>query len=158
MKMEAAHHEENAVEMNVHQETAAELNMHKAIEFDDPHEVAFKDNPDRPQRPSLSTLLAILVHRSLLTVSGLLLTVRKFLALSAPGAITMPIVVAPAILLDIGTALGDVTNCGWIAASWAITSSVSACIAGRLSDIFGRRYILMSGQASGIVGGVSVFV
>ena len=126
--MQATHHEEIPVEMNVSQETAVELNIHKAIQFDDPHKAALEDSPDKPQRPSLSTLLAILVRRSLLTVSVFLLTVQKFLALSAPGAITLPIVVVPSILLQIGTALGDVANCGWIAASWAIASSVSACI------------------------------
>lgn len=63
---------------------------------------------------------------------------------------------APSILLSIGTDLGDINNVAWIASGWAVTSSVGCCVAGRVSDIFGRRYVILAGEGIGIVGAVSV--
>ena len=62
---------------------------------------------------------------------------------------------AGAVLTPIGAALGDTTNIGWIISGWAIASSVSFSIAGRLSDIFGRRHIILFGQLLALIGGVS---
>ncbi len=60
-----------------------------------------------------------------------------------------------AILFQIGTELGDTSNIAWIPGGWSIASSVSFSIAGSLSDIFGRRYVTLSGQAFAVVGAVS---
>lgn len=59
------------------------------------------------------------------------------------------------ILQQIGMALGDTENIAWIPGSWSIGSAVAFSIAGGLSDVFGRRYVLLSGQAIVLVGGVS---
>ena len=60
------------------------------------------------------------------------------------------------ILVPVGTDLGDVENISWIVGGWSIASSVSFSIAGSLSDIFGRRYTIVSGEVLAIVGSVSV--
>lgn len=58
------------------------------------------------------------------------------------------------IVSQIGTALGDMDNIVWIPGSWGIASAVSFSIAGRFSDIFGRRYVLISGQLFTLIGSV----
>ena len=83
---------------------------------------------------------------------------EKFLGLSTAAAITLPILVVPAILGDIALALGDSTNIAWVASGWAVTSSVSCSISGKASDIFGRRYVIMTGQSFAILGSVSVLI
>lgn len=60
-----------------------------------------------------------------------------------------------AILVSIGTDLGDTSHTVWIPGGWSIASSVSFSIAGSLSDIFGRRNIILFGEALAIVGCVS---
>lgn len=58
------------------------------------------------------------------------------------------------ILVPIGEKLGDLAPIGWIASSWALSSAVAMSLGGSLSDIFGRRYIILLGQLLTIVGGV----
>jgi len=65
-------------------------------------------------------------------------------------------VLAVGILVPIGTALGDTTNIGWIPGGWSIASSVSFSIAGSLSDIFGRRNVILVGQGITVIGAVSL--
>lgn len=59
-----------------------------------------------------------------------------------------------AILVPIGTDLGDTTNTTWIVGGWTIASSVSFSIAGSLSDTFGRRWTIIVGEVLAIVGSV----
>lgn len=47
---------------------------------------------------------------------------------------------------------GDTNHSNWIASGWSLAGSVAFAIAGQLSDYFGRKYILMFGQALLIVG------
>lgn len=59
------------------------------------------------------------------------------------------------ILVPIATDLdGDTANITWIVGGWSIASSVSFCIAGSASDIFGRRWTIVSGEVLAIVGSV----
>ena len=60
------------------------------------------------------------------------------------------------VIVPIGTALGDVTNITWIVGSWSIASSVFFSLAGSLSDVFGRRYLIIAGNLVSLVGAVSV--
>jgi MFS family permease len=60
-----------------------------------------------------------------------------------------------AILVQIGTDLGDLTNITWIVGGWSVASSVSFSVAGSVSDIFGRRYTIIVGQILAIIGSVS---
>lgn len=58
------------------------------------------------------------------------------------------------ILQQIGMSLGDTQNIAWIPGGWSIGSAISFAIAGGLSDIFGRRWILIFGQFLTLVGAV----
>jgi MFS family permease len=59
------------------------------------------------------------------------------------------------ILQQIGMALGDTENIAWIPGGWSIGAAVSFSVAGGLSDVFGRRWVLLSGQTIILVGAVS---
>ncbi len=59
------------------------------------------------------------------------------------------------IIVQIGIQVGDTTSIAWFAGGWSIASSVSFSIAGSLSDIFGRRYLIISGNLITLVGAVS---
>lgn len=105
---------------------------------DDPHRAALEDNPDKPERLSWSICLSVL-----------------FLALAFVPSLTSGFILPAGILVQIGTELGDTTNIAWLPGGWSIASSVSFSIAGRLSDIFGRRWVILTGQAMALVGLVS---
>jgi len=77
------------------------------------------------------------------------------MGLSYVPAISTSMLLPVGILQQIGQALGDTENILWIPGGWAITSAVTFSIAGHLSDIFGRRYVLLSGQMFVLVGCVS---
>jgi len=62
--------------------------------------------------------------------------------------------VVSSVLLDVGKALGDTSNIGWIISGWSIASAVGFTIAGRLSDVFGRRYIILVGETISVIGAV----
>ena len=132
-------------------------NLAATFDLDDPHRAAQEDNPEKPERLSRTTIGAIFVRSEYvdLCLHATILTSSKFLGLSTVAPITIGVLVVPSILVNIGEALGDTTDVSWIPGGWAISSSVSFCVAGRLSDIFGRRYIIMLGQFLAIIGAVS---
>ncbi|KIY03339.1 uncharacterized protein Z520_00030 [Fonsecaea multimorphosa CBS 102226] len=57
-----------------------------------------------------------------------------------------------AILLTINEDVGPSTNFTWAATSWALASAVVMTIAGRCSDIFGRRNFFLIGNLLGATG------
>lgn len=63
---------------------------------------------------------------------------------------------ASSVLTPIAADLGDAANISWVISGWAIASAVSFAVAGRLSDIFGRRYVLLFGQLMAVIGAVSL--
>lgn len=82
----------------------------------------------------------------------------QFMGLSYVAAISCGLVLVTGILAQIGTALGDTENIVWIPGGWSIASAVSFSIAGGFSDIFGRRYVLISGQVITLIGAVSLLL
>ncbi|KIM94667.1 hypothetical protein OIDMADRAFT_135585 [Oidiodendron maius Zn] len=92
---------------------------------------------DRPDRVSLSTFMAIF-----------------FMGLSYVAAISCGLVLVTGVLEQIGAALGDTENIVWIPGGWSVASAVSFSIAGGFSDIFGRRYVLISGQTLTLIGAI----
>lgn len=64
-------------------------------------------------------------------------------------------IMASSIVFGIATALGDTTTVGWVISGWSIASSVSFSLAGSMSDIFGRRNVMLSGQFISLIGSVS---
>jgi len=61
-----------------------------------------------------------------------------------------------AILNGLGTALADVENMIWVLSGCAIAGTVSVAAVGKLSDIFGRRYMMLLGNFFALIGSVSV--
>ncbi|EXJ66722.1 uncharacterized protein A1O5_09917 [Cladophialophora psammophila CBS 110553] len=57
-----------------------------------------------------------------------------------------------AILLTINEDVGPSTDITWAATSWALASAVVMTIAGRCSDIFGRRNFFLTGNLLGVIG------
>ncbi len=77
------------------------------------------------------------------------------MGLSYIPAISTGLLLPSGILEQIGMTLGDTDNILWIPGGWSVASAVSFSIAGGLSDIFGRRWVLMFGQFLTLIGGVS---
>ncbi|KAG4437125.1 hypothetical protein IFR05_007387 [Cadophora sp. M221] len=77
-----------------------------------------------------------------------------FMGLSYVAAISCGLVLVSGILAHIGQTLGDMENIVWIPGGWSVASAVSFSIAGGFSDIFGRRYVLISGQVITLIGAI----
>ncbi|KAM0339650.1 hypothetical protein ACHAPU_010832 [Fusarium lateritium] len=77
-----------------------------------------------------------------------------FMGLTYIPAIATGFLMPTQILQQIGMALGDTENIAWIPGSWSIGAAVSFSVAGGLSDIFGRRWVLLSGQTIILVGAI----
>ncbi|KIV87065.1 hypothetical protein PV11_02636 [Exophiala sideris] len=107
------------------------------LDFEDPHRAALEDNPEKAETLTWRTLLAVLS-----------------LSFSYVCPISCGFVLITGILEQVGTDLGDTDNITWIVGGWSIASSVSFSIAGSLSDIFGRRYTIVSGEILAMVGSI----
>jgi MFS family permease len=77
------------------------------------------------------------------------------MGLSYVPAISAGLLLPTGILQQIGQQLGDTENIIWIPGGWSVASAVAFSIAGGLSDVFGRRWVLMAGQLFTLIGGVS---
>ncbi|KAG5797278.1 hypothetical protein H9Q69_003661 [Fusarium xylarioides] len=112
-----------------------------ALPTDDqrPPSIQYVENPDLEATPkvAISTILAVF-----------------FMGLTYVPAIATGFIMPTQILQQIGMALGDTENIAWIPGSWSIGSAVAFSIAGGLSDVFGRRYVLLCGQTIVLVGGI----
>ncbi|KAF5699604.1 drug facilitator PEP5 [Fusarium mundagurra] len=104
-----------------------------------PASVEYVENPDLEETPKVvwSTILAVF-----------------FMGMTYVPAIATGFIMPTQILQQIGMSLGDTANIAWIPGSWSIGSAVSFSIAGGLSDVFGRRYVLLSGQTIILVGSI----
>lgn len=60
------------------------------------------------------------------------------------------------IIAQIGMSLDGLEDIAWIPGGWSIGAAVSFAIAGALSDIFGRRWVVMFGQLLVLVGAVGL--
>jgi MFS family permease len=57
-----------------------------------------------------------------------------------------------AILLYINADIGPSAQITWGATAWSLATAVLQTIAGRCSDIFGRRNFILAGNVFGLVG------
>lgn len=133
---------------------------HIPLDLDDPHRAALEDNPEKAETLTWTTLLAVAVSSIRPPVSSWpvfqLLTNNKSLSFSYVCPISCGFVLVTGILVPIGTDLGDTENISWIVGGWSIASSVSFSMAGALSDIFGRRWTIVSGEVLAIIGSVCI--
>lgn len=68
-------------------------------------------------------------------------------------SITCTILLVFPILVPIGLDLdGSVENINWMASGWSLAGAVAFALAGQISDYFGRRHIILTGQALLIIG------
>lgn len=104
--------------------------------YEDPHRAALEDNPEHAERLSLSVMLSAL-----------------FLGTSFTGPIIFGFILATPILVQLSEKLGGENIFFWIPSGWGAAAAVGFSIAGRLSDIFGRRNVILVGQLLTIIGG-----
>ncbi|KIX09124.1 uncharacterized protein Z518_00202 [Rhinocladiella mackenziei CBS 650.93] len=118
-----------------HQVGDEQLDPHIHDDHGDPHRAALEDlDPDA--KVSLSVWLAVF-----------------FLSFTAHPSISFPLLCVFPINVPIAMDLqGNSLNVNWIAGSWSLAGSVAMVLAGQLSDYFGRRQIVLFGQATLIVG------
>ena len=67
-------------------------------------------------------------------------------------AYIISLVIPGALLSYINADLGPDPNSSWISISWTLGASIIVSIGGRLSDIFGRRYFMLTGSTICVVG------
>ncbi|KAH7251471.1 fungal trichothecene efflux pump [Fusarium tricinctum] len=101
--------------------------------------ISYVENAEHEENPrvSWSTILAVF-----------------FMGLTYVPAIATAFLMPTQILQQIGMALGDTDNIAWIPGGWSIGAAVSFSVAGGLSDVFGRRWVLLSGQTIILVGAI----
>lgn len=104
--------------------------------YQDPHKAALEDSPEHAEKLSLSVILSAL-----------------FLGTSFTGPIIFGFILATPILVQLSEKLGGENITFWIPSGWGAAAAVGFSIAGRLSDVFGRRYVILVGQLLTIIGG-----
>ncbi|KAJ4246881.1 hypothetical protein NW762_013433 [Fusarium torreyae] len=108
------------------------------LDLDDPHRAALDHASDPTKVPSMATILAIVC-----------------LAMSFIAPMSCGYILITAIIVPIQTDLGDPNNTiTWLIGGWSVASAVSFPVAGALSDIFGRRWVIMLGQAISMIGSI----
>ena len=106
---------------------------------DDPHRAAFEDNPDRPERLTWNVILSVL-----------------FLSLAFVPSLACGFLLPTAILIQIGTRLGDTANVAWLPGSWSIASAPSPGGPIRPGDSFSFKYATAWSGGSSEPGNVVV--
>ncbi|KAL2825105.1 fungal trichothecene efflux pump [Aspergillus pseudoustus] len=61
---------------------------------------------------------------------------------------------AAPVLNDINREIGPDPDITWVSLAWTLTQGISTLIVGRLSDVFGRRWIFVSASALGTAGAI----
>jgi MFS family permease len=120
-------------------DSGVEHHEHQALPagYDDPHRAALEDNPPEPEKLTLSVILSAL-----------------FLGTSFTGPIIFGFILITPILVQLSEEIGGATIDFWIPSGWGAAAAVGFSVAGRVSDIFGRRYVILFGQVLTIVGGI----
>src|SRR3954467_11436321 len=100
--------------------------------------------PNRPDNPKPATASAPLDHRTIVAImSGILLA----MFLSA----LEQTIVAPA-LPTIGRTLGNVESLSWVVSAYLLTYTAATPLFGKLSDIYGRRLMLLTALVIFLIG------
>ncbi|KAK3110940.1 hypothetical protein LTR53_014275, partial [Teratosphaeriaceae sp. CCFEE 6253] len=95
------------------------------------------DNPEHAEKLTLSVALSAL-----------------FLGTSFTGPIIFGFILVTSVLVQLSQEIGGEKIDFWIPSGWGAAAAVGFSIAGRLSDIFGRRPVILFGQVLTIIGGI----
>ncbi|KAF6805532.1 trichothecene efflux pump [Colletotrichum musicola] len=105
------------------------------IEFEeDPHRAALEDNPAEA-RVSIKTWIAIFS-----------------MALSFGPPVGLAFLATASIVVPVTNELGGQDSLAWVVGSWSLATACSFSLAGPLSDVFGRRMLVLGGQLTVAVG------
>lgn len=105
--------------------------------YEDPHKAALEDNPEHAQKLTWPVLLSAL-----------------FLGTSFTGPIMFGFILVTPILVQLSQKLGGANIDFWIPSGWGAAAAIGFSIAGKISDIFGRRIIILFGQFLTVIGGI----
>lgn len=133
MKETEAHKRDVEEEVQIaHQE-----NLQLPAGYEDPHKAALEDNPEHAEKLTLPVILSAL-----------------FLGTSFTGPIMFGFILVTPILVQLSQKIGGANIDFWIPSGWGAAAAVGFSVAGRISDIFGRRPVILFGQLLTIVGGI----
>ena len=105
--------------------------------YEDPHKAALEDDPEQARKLTLPVILSAL-----------------FLGTSFSAPIVFGFILVTHILVQISQRVGGSDISFWIPSGWGAAAAVTFSVAGRLSDIFGRRGVILFGQLLCVVGGI----
>lgn len=103
----------------------------------DPHKAALEDNPEHAQKLTWPVILSAL-----------------FLGTSFTGPIMFGFILTTPILVQLSQKISGADIDFWIPSGWGAAAAVGFSVAGKLSDIFGRRPVILFGQFLTIIGGI----
>ncbi|KAH8685014.1 fungal trichothecene efflux pump [Ilyonectria robusta] len=107
------------------------------IEFEeDPHRAAVEDNPAEIG----------VGYRTWLAIFSM--------AMSFGPAVGLPFVCAAAVVVQISQDIGGADKIAWVVGAWSLSTAVSFSLGGPLSDVFGRRSLILGGQAVVTIGNI----
>ncbi|OHE97756.1 major facilitator superfamily transporter [Colletotrichum orchidophilum] len=108
------------------------------IDFEeDPHRAALEDNP-LEAKVGIKTWIAIFS-----------------MALSFGPCVGLAFLTVAAVVVQIAGELGGQDQLAWLVGAWSLSSACSFSLAGPLSDVFGRRILVISGQVTVIIGSIA---
>ncbi|KAM0331285.1 hypothetical protein ACHAQA_002955 [Verticillium albo-atrum] len=119
-----------------HNHLRAEHARHKVEFEDDTHRAAIEDNPEA----------ASVGFRTWAAIFSMSAAFGPAVALSFTGIAS--------IVVQISRDLGDDADFAWVVGAWSLATACSFSLAGPLSDVFGRRNLILGGQAVVLVGAI----
>lgn len=141
---------ESIVPASGHTETLGEP---PSKEHDSAIPINIENEMGAPETGSIDfrTVMACVVREPDIKVTAWKLTNVQALAFTYEACL-FSFVLPSAILLTINADIGPSTQINWVATSWSLSSAVVTTIAGRCSDIFGRRSFFITGNLLGVIG------
>lgn len=76
------------------------------------------------------------------------------MAASFGPAVPLPFTSLAAIVVQVADHLGNDVDYAWIVGAWSLASACSFSVGGPLSDVFGRRNLVLAGQITVLIGSI----